>query len=784
YLRQIVSMKETESTTVVVDFAHLFEYNQHLATAVQKEFERFHAYLCRAIQNLVRKYIPSYLYISIADFGGSSQDESMDDNATEGMGKLMRDFWISFTGIRDSRPADVGSLLSFSGTVTRTSEVRPELRFGTFECRECKTLAKDVEQQFNYTEPLMCKHPLCQNRINWDLLISQSKFTDWQKVRVQENASEMPSGAMPRSIEVILRNEMVEKAKAGDKVQFTGMLIAIPDVSQLNAPGSKVEGFRGDGGRGEGLNEGVTGLKALGAREMSYRLAFLACHAIPVAAAKLGMKDANGLLDEESHEVLMEFTKDEIDELRTMVSNPQIYNALTKSIAPQVFGHDEIKRGILLQLMGGVHKTTSEGINLRGDLNICIVGDPSTSKSQFLKYVCSFMPRSVYTSGKASSAAGLTAAVIKDEETGEFAIEAGALMLADNGICAIDEFDKMDIKDQVAIHEAMEQQTISIAKAGIQATLNARASILAAANPVHGRYDKKLTLRQNIAMSAPIMSRFDLFFVVLDECDQATDYNIARHIVNVHRFTDDMIDPEYSTDQVQKYIRFAKTFRPKITPEAKKLLVEQYRALRQNEATSAKWSHRITVRQLESMIRLSEALARVHCDEYVTPRYVREAYRLLQKSIIHVETSDIELDEDLDGRPDLAVARVDEGVAQVAGSVEVGEDRLDHGDNNVNVAAQETENEPREQETGRKGKEKHTIDTATFQKITNMLVMHLRQFEDLVTKIFTGVRRSELMQWYLDQMEDEIQTVERLNAERKKIKMVIKHLVKKVCSSL
>jgi len=510
-----------------------------------------------------------------------------------------------------------GKLISLKGTVIKCTDVRPELIYGAFDCKKCGFLNDNIEQQFSFSYPKYCKNnnQKCDNRSAFRFNPEKSKFIDWQKIKLQENASEIPPGSMPRSVDVILKNKAVDTLKPGDRVILTGTLIVVPEANKLIKPGfpiykekQVIQKSRLD------TKDKIKGLKDLGVKELSYKLAFItqSISKHESIQQQLSITFNNNL--DNLFEALNDDQKSIFQQIKLDVNQSINFKKLSDLIAPHIYGHDNIKKGLLLQMINGIPKE-SKGTKLRGDINVCLIGDPGTSKSNFLKWINKFLPESVYSCGKTVSGAGLTASVNRDPDTGEFTIEAGALMLADNSICCIDEFDKIEDNELHAIHEAMEQQTISISKAGIHATLNARTSILAACNPKYGRYDKTKSLKYNVFMSDAIMSRFDLFYILTDDRNIDIDREIAKHILNVHCQIEEISEQLNNNEKyLSEVIKLAKKIKPQFTKESAEMLVNCYNQMRQNDLISHKKAYRVTVRQLESLVRLSEARARLDLD--------------------------------------------------------------------------------------------------------------------------------------------------------------------------
>lgn len=408
-----------------------------------------------------------------------------------------------------------------------------------------------------------------------------SEYLDFQTIHIQEMPENSPPGQLPRSIECILTEDLVDATKPGDRIKVYGIYKSFCNNS-IQIP-------------------------------TAFRTVLIANNVLFLKAIEC--------FDTTHLQSQLETFK--------MLSDS---NIKFSAIAPTIYGHDDIKKAIALQMVGGNEVIMKNGSKIRGDINILLLGDPSTAKSQILRYVLNFMPLAIATTGRGSSGVGLTAAVVLDKETGDKRLEAGAMVLADRGVVCIDEFDKMRDLDRIAIHEVMEQQTITIAKAGIHTTLNARCSVLAAANPILGSYNEKLSVQENVRLPESLMTRFDLVFITLDHSSIDIDNKISKHIMKMH-ISEEKNDSGISQKLFKDFILYAKSLRPKLSREAASIIANEYTKLRQMK-NDKNLLVNITPRMLETLIRLSTGHAKLRLSETVDEEDANEAITLLNSNII------------------------------------------------------------------------------------------------------------------------------------------------------
>jgi replicative DNA helicase Mcm len=492
------------------------------------------------------------------------------------------------TQLRKLGSIHIGKLVMIDGIVVRSTPVRPMVMQAAFKCKRCGTMTP-VKQTGQFLKaPFACSSPDCGAKGPYEFLQEESTFIDSQDLRLQERPEDLPPGQLPRTLHVkLVGTEIVDVARPGDHVSTVGVIRA----SASTLPGvGKLRTFQ--------------------------------LHVDTNSIEVMGKEPETALPSPEEEEKILELAKD-----------PWIHSKIISSLAPSIYGYDHIKEAIMYLLFGGVSKILPD-LTIRGELNVLLVGDPGTAKSMLLQYVARVAPRGLYTSGRGTTAAGLTAAVIREKEGG-MTLEAGALVLADKGVACIDEMDKMRPEDRVAIHEAMEQHTVSVAKGGIVATLNARTAVLAAANPTLGRYEPHRNVTENISLPVTILSRFDLIFVVRDVPNKETDAKMSEHILEIHRKGVTPVEPPISLDLLRKYISYSKGIKPILTLDATKRLNDFYLVMR--SASEAEGSPvAITARQLEALVRISEARARASLRKEVTAEDAETAVIVMKRSLEEV----------------------------------------------------------------------------------------------------------------------------------------------------
>ncbi|KAI9104717.1 MCM2/3/5 family-domain-containing protein [Phlyctochytrium arcticum] len=504
--------------------------------------------------------------------------------------------------LRDLRQSHLNTLVRVTGVVTRRTGVFPQLKYVKYDCVKCGAVLGPFYQDAT-AEIRVGNCPDCQSKGPFNVNNEETIYRNYQRMTLQETPGSVPAGRLPRHKDVICLWDLVDYARPGEEVEITGIYRNNFDIS-LN------------------LRNGF-----------------------PVFATVI---EANHISKKEDAFASFRLTEDDQKAIRTLSKDPRILTRIIKSIAPSIYGHEDIKTALALAMFGGVFKNPQGKHRLRGDINVLLLGDPGTAKSQFLKYVEKTAHRAVYTTGQGASAVGLTASVHKDPVTKEWTLEGGALVMADKGVCLIDEFDKMNDQDRTSIHEAMEQQSISISKAGIVTTLQARCAVISAANPIRGRYNAQIPFSQNVELTEPILSRFDVLCVVKDVADPVIDERLALFVVNSHIRSHPLYNGEapgaeslappvdedvIPQDLLRKYIMYArdKVF-PRIADIDHHKLEKLYSELRRESMMTG--GIPITVRYLESIIRMSEAYARMHLRDYVRQDDVDRAISVTIKSFI------------------------------------------------------------------------------------------------------------------------------------------------------
>jgi replicative DNA helicase Mcm len=513
-------------------------------------------------------------------------------------------------------------MTSVSGMVVRASEVKPLAKELTYKCLDKHISKFTLLDGMSLDKAVKCQSPKCPYT-NLAIVAEESRFIDFQIVRLQELPEDLPPGQLPHYVNVSMKQDLVDYARPGDRIILTGIVrIEQERVFGVKQSESALYRLRMDGNNIEFI--GGRGIKGTRRTERE------------------------------------EISPDEQKIIRTLSKNPDIYDRLIASFAPHIRGHELFKEAILLLIVGSTQRALSDGSKVRGDINVFLVGDPGTAKSEMLKFCARIAPRGLYTSGRGSTAAGLTAAVVRDA-SGIFMLEAGAVVLGDQGLVCIDEFDKMRPEDRSALHEVMEQQSASIAKGGIVATLNARTSILAAANPMFGKYDPFKNLTENVNLPIPLLTRFDLIFVVRDIPHKEKDRQIAQHILSQHGTSGTDTTSLIDVDILTKYLAYAKQNDPVLTKEAENKIMEFYLKMRSVEGEDKEKMITITPRQLEGLIRLSTARARIllknQVEEDDADRAIYLFNEMLKNAGIDVNTGKIDIGV-LQGRPRSEVSKL------------------------------------------------------------------------------------------------------------------------------